>query len=60
VSDAGRFNLAVDGETVVSGLPFLDAGFTAPARLRFQYPASILEAFPGAYVVDEIQIRKTD
>jgi hypothetical protein len=58
--DAARFNLAINGETVATSLPFLDAGFTAPARLRFEYIPMIVEGFPGNYTVDDIQIRKTN
>jgi hypothetical protein len=56
--DARRFWLNINGTDVASEKPFLDAGFADVHLLRFEYPAPVLEALPGTYVVDDIVIRK--
>lgn len=56
--DARRFWLNIDGADVASEKSFLDIGFADVHLLRFEYPAPILEALSGTYVVDDIVIRK--
>lgn len=56
--DARKFWLNINGADVASEKPFLDAGFADVHLLRFEYPAPILEALAGTYVVDDIIIRK--
>jgi hypothetical protein len=53
-----RFWLNIGGTDVASEKPFLDAGFSDVRLLRFEYPAPLLEALPGSYVVDDVIIRK--
>jgi hypothetical protein len=55
---ARRVNLVVDGTAVATGLPLLNTGFTTPARVRFSYYPTIIEALPGRCAIDDLQVRK--
>jgi hypothetical protein len=57
--DLGRFNVFVDGTLAASGLELLDAGFAVPQRIHMDYVPMILEGFAGAYVVDDLVVRRT-
>ena len=52
------FSIFIDGTTVASAKPFMEAGFNDVHKLLFEYPAPILEAFEGTYVIDDIKIVK--
>ena len=54
--DTRKFWLNINGTDVASEKTFLDPGFTDVHLLSFDYPASLLEALPGTYVVDDIVI----
>lgn len=56
--DAGTFAISIDGTDVASLKPFLDSGFGDVHMLRFEYPAPVVDALPGAYVVDTIVIQQ--
>jgi hypothetical protein len=57
--DLGRFNLFVDDTLVALGLELLSADFTTPERIRMDYIPMIVEGFPGAYVMDDVVVRRT-
>jgi hypothetical protein len=58
--DLGRFNLAVEGTTVATSLPFLDSDFTTPERVRFAYGPMLLEGYQARYVVDDVVGRRAN
>jgi len=55
-----RFDMFVDGNQIVSGVPFLDTTFDVPSSLRFEVLQCILECFPAEYTVDGVRVTKTD
>jgi hypothetical protein len=55
--DTQKFSVTINGVMVAANKSFLDAGFKDLKLLRFEYIAAILEAFPGAYVVDDVVIK---
>ena len=57
--DLGRFNVFVDGTLAAWGQELLDADFATPERARMGYLPMILEGFAGAYVVDDVVVRRT-
>lgn len=54
--DAGRASVAIDGAVVAANRPFLDASFDQLHELHFEYAPTILEALPGRYVVDDVEV----
>lgn len=54
--DSRTFRLDINGVTIASNKPFLDANFADLRELRFEYPPTFLEALPATYVVDNIKI----
>jgi hypothetical protein len=57
--DLRRFDVFVDGTLAESGIEISESTFAIPHQLRFSIIQAILEAFPGAYVLDDISLRKT-
>lgn len=55
--DTGKFSVGINGVVVAADKTFLDASFEDLRLLRFEYVAAILEAFPGKYIVDDIEIK---
>lgn len=55
---AGVFDASVDGSRVVSGQPLRHAGFDVPAHVQFRYLPTIVEAFNGRAVIDDLRVRK--
>lgn len=54
--DRKVFSLCIGGQAVVTEAAFLDSNFDALHALRYFLPATVTEAFPTEYVVDEIRI----
>ena len=54
--------ISKEGESTVTAddKPFIDATFGEIDQVYFEYPPAILEAFPGAYVFDEVEISKKE
>lgn len=58
--DLGTFDMFIDGNSVVSGLPLLNLSFDVPEKLQFSMGICILECFESTWTVDDITITKTD
>ncbi len=56
--DERKYSICINDEVVASNKTFLQDDFTNLHLLRFSAPATITEAFPMTYVVDEIRITR--
>jgi len=57
--DTRKYSICIDDEVVVADKPFLSDDFTNLHSLKFFAPQTVTEAFPAAYVVDEIRLTKS-
>jgi hypothetical protein len=56
--DERKYSICINDEVVASNKAFAQNDFTNLKLLRFFAPATITEAFPNIYVVDDIRITK--
>lgn len=56
--DTKKYAICINDEEVAADKEFLDDDFTNLRSLTFFSPQTVTEAFPAAYVVDEIRITK--
>lgn len=56
--DERKYSICIDGEAVASNNNFTDNSFSNVSKVRFFAPATVTEAFPMTYIVDDIRILK--
>jgi hypothetical protein len=56
--DARRFSMCVNDQVLVADASLFDSDFDDLHAVRFYLPATITEAFPAEYVVDDIRITR--
>lgn len=56
--DRSQYSICIDNEVIVANQQFLDGDYANVLSLQFFAPATITEAFPAEYVVDDIRVTK--